>query len=192
MMFVQQVFLWWFVLFIFGLIALPLTTRIFSSFFDKGYSFSKIIGLIITTYLIYFLGTIHVLQFNSFTLIGLVCFLGIASFLFYKNQKKYFQLPQMWKIFLCEEVLFFLSLLFWSYIKGFQPDIHGLEKFMDYGFINSILRTTYFPAKDMWMAPLSINYYYFGHIMTAALVKISFLPSNIAFNLMLATLFALT
>src|SRR5258708_38797604 len=36
-----------------------------------------------------------------------------------------------------------------------SPDIHGLEKYMDYGFVNSILRSQYFPPKDMWFTPRS-------------------------------------
>ena len=73
-----------------------------------------------------------------------------------------------------------------------MPDIHGLEKFMDFGFLNSILRSDYFPPKDMWYTPLTINYYFFGHLATAVLTKLSFLPSFITFNLMIATLFTLT
>jgi uncharacterized membrane protein len=44
----------------------------------------------------------------------------------------------------------------------------------------------------MWYTPLTINYYYFGHLATAVLTKLSSLPSFITFNLMIATLFTLT
>jgi uncharacterized membrane protein len=95
-----------------------------------------------------------------------------------------------WKLLFLEESIFFITLLFWSYVRTFQPDIYGLEKYMDYGFVNTILRTSFFPPKDMWFTPYSINYYYFGHLTTAVLTKISAIPSNITYNLMLATLFA--
>lgn len=91
-----------------------------------------------------------------------------------------------------EEVIFLAGLTFWSYIRAHEPSINGLEKFMDFGFVNSILRAQYFPPKDMWFPPYPINYYYFGHYLTAMLTKLSALPSNITFNLMIATLFALT
>ena len=192
MLLLQQVTLWWAVLFVLGIIAFPFASIFFSSFFDKGYAFAKIIGLIGITYAIYVLATMHVLPFTSLSLcILLLLFLCGAIFLMRKTN--FFNLFLMhWKIILFEEILFFAALFFWSYIKSFQPDIHGLEKFMDYGFLNSILRTTYFPAKDMWMAPLAINYYYFGHIATALVTKLSFLSSSVTFNLMLATLFACT
>ena len=56
-------------------------------------------------------------------------------------------------------VSFFTILLLVRYLT---PDNTGTELFMDFGIINSILRTDYFPAKDIWFTPLTINYYYFG------------------------------
>lgn len=192
MMFVQEVLSWWFVFFVLGTIALPFTMRIFSYFFDKGYAFSKIIGLISISYAIYVTATLHILPFHIVSLVCIAATGALASLIFYLKQRDKPRLKEHWKVFVLEEVLFLFGLFFWSFIKGFQPDIHGLEKFMDYGFLNSILRTTYFPAKDMWMTPLSINYYYFGHIMTAVATKLSFLQSAVTFNLMLATLFSFT
>ena len=70
---------------------------------------------------------------------------------------------------------------------------------MDYGFVNSILKSTYFPPLDMWLTKSPdytggyfINYYYFGHYYTAFLTKLSGIGSNITYNLMLATLYAFT
>jgi YYY domain-containing protein len=109
-----------------------------------------------------------------------------------------------------EEFLFLVVLIFWSYIRAHQPAIEGLEKFMDYGFVKSILNSTYFPPQDMWLARSAshpelaegsapemlrgfyINYYYFGHLVLAVLTKLSTLPSEITYNLQIATLPALT
>ena len=91
-----------------------------------------------------------------------------------------------------EEAVFWLLLFIWSYIKAHEPQINGLEKFMDFGFTRSILRGQYFPPKDMWFAGGSINYYYFGHLMMAVLTRLSGLPLTVTFNLMLATLFSMT
>jgi uncharacterized membrane protein len=95
-----------------------------------------------------------------------------------------------WRIFIFEEILFLAALFTWCYIHSFAPDIHGLEKYMDYGFVNSILRSEYFPPKDMWFPPLSINYYYYGHFVTAFLIKISGVAPMLGFNIMLSTIFA--
>src|SRR5579872_4574995 len=188
----QQVFQWWCVLFLIGIIFLPFVTKLFASFFDKGYIFAKIVGLIFISYVMMVLGSAHIAPFTLPTLLGILLFSLLIQGIIAQKTQFIPVVAKTWKIFLSEEVIFFVALFFWSYIKSFQPDIHGLEKFMDYGFINSILRSTYFPPKDMWMTPLSINYYYFGHLMTALLTRLTLLPSNITFNLMLASLFAFT
>lgn len=188
----QQVMQWWFILFLLCVIALPFTVTFFGLFFDKGYAFSKIIGLIALSYLMLVAGTLHILPFSTISLFILLAFMIGFSLVFAKKNHTVHIIKIHWRLFLFEELLFFVGLFFWSYIKSFQPDIHGLEKFMDFGFVNSILRTSYFPPKDMWMTPLSINYYYFGHLMTAVATRLSFLPSNITFNLMLASLLGLT
>ena len=90
-----------------------------------------------------------------------------------------------------EEVIFLLALFAWSWVKAHEPSLRGLEKFMDYGFMQSALRSTYFPPMDMWYPPLPVNYYYFGHLATAVLTKLSGLDLAVTFNLMLATIFAL-
>src|SRR5260221_7111579 len=180
-------FTWWLVLFFISICFLPLTIKIFSSFFDKGYIFGKVIGIIIISYVSFILGILHIVPFSQFSLSILLGIAAGLNFLLWKKEKfSNFFSP----IFIIEEGLFLTAIFSWAYIRSFQPDIHGLEKFMDFGFINSILRSTYFPPKDMWYTPLSINYYYFGHFTTAVLTKLSGLPSAQTFNLMLSTIFA--
>lgn len=196
------IFRWYALIFAVGIIFLPLSFRLFSSFQDKGYLFSKILGIGILSYLIFALGSIHLLSFSfwgSILVLLLVTFFLWVRVSLNKNHltveagKKIFNtLREKRRLIVFEELLFFLCLLFWSYIRSHNPDIHDLEKFMDFGFINSILRSEYFPPTDMWFSPLPINYYYFGHLMTAVLTKISQVPSSISFNLMIATLFAFT
>lgn len=182
------IFKWWLVFLLIGLTFLPLTSRIFSSFLDKGYIFSKIIGLLLISYLVFILGTFHILKFTEISILIAWAALAIPGFLLFKRKKTINKSDI--KILVIEEFLFLGCLLLWSFIKGFSPDIRDLEKFMDFGFINSILRSEYFPPRDMWLTPDFINYYYFGHLFTALVTKISQIPSYISFNLMLATIFA--
>lgn len=181
---------WWFVIFLIGNSFLPLTSYIFKSFIDKGYIFSKILGILFISYLIFIVSFPHILKFSQTNII--VVWITAAVAVYFLTGKQHLELKKNFKIFIAEEFIFFVGLLFWSYIKGFQPAIHDLEKFMDFGFINSILRTDYFPPKDMWLTPLPINYYYFGHLFTAVLTKLSGIPAFITFNLMLATIFSFT
>ena len=185
------IFQWWVMTFSLGLIFLPLTTLLFSSFFDKGYIFARILGILLLSYTSWLLASLKILPFSTTSLVGLgVLFALVNSFFFLHRRLKFS--PNFLKIALLEETLFTAGLIFWAYIRSFEPSIHGLEKYMDFGFINSILRAEYFPPKDMWMTPLPINYYYFGHLVGAVLTKLSGLTPGISYNLILATLFGLT
>ncbi|MBI2621143.1 MAG: DUF2298 domain-containing protein, partial [Candidatus Levybacteria bacterium] len=184
------IFRWWLVFLLIGISFLPATWKIFNSFIDKGYIFSKVLGLLLISYSIYILGTLHILKFSTFNI--LVVWLVLTSIFWFFLRPKKIEIRNKLKIFLFEEFIFLSTLLIWSYVRSFNPDIHDLEKFMDFGFINSILRSEYFPPRDMWFSPFSINYYYFGHLYTAAATKLSQIPSFITFNLMIATIFAFT
>ena len=117
--------------------------------------------------------------------VGVVLSLSHKTHRSYKTNKTH-----MLKTVIAEE--FFLSggSPFWTWVKAHEPSIRGLEKFMDYGFMQSLLNSTYFPAVDMWYPPYPINYYYFGHFVTAMITKASMLDLSYTFNLMLSTIFA--
>lgn len=196
---ILSVFQWWFVLFSLSITFLPLTISLFPSFFDKGYSFSKIMSSIVVAYSIFVLSVFHLVPFTRSLSISItLCLSAIALFIAYNRNEKKLSLKkrsvrllkEKWAIFLFEELLFIIALLYWAFIRSHQPDINGLEKYMDFGFVNSILRSAYFPPRDMWFTPFPINYYYFGHLLTAVITKLSGIQPAITFNLMLATLFA--
>jgi len=195
---------WWILIFGIGVVFMPLNFLFFGNFWDKGYAFAKILGILVVSYIVWLLGSLKIIPFTN-EAIWLVIIGGI-SFNYYflpKFQSRKLGFPSEradlksffrnnWQVFILEEALFFLALAFWSLVRGFQPDIHGLEKFMDYGFVNSILRSRYFPPADMWLGGETINYYYFGHLVSAILTRLSGIDSAITYNLMIATLFALS
>ncbi len=207
---------WWGTLFLVGAVAFPLTKRLFGppagGWWDQGYLFSKAVGMAVVTWIVYVLGTLHLMPFSLWSIVvAMVVLFGIGIWLqyhvsrimYYGTKKSILHNTEYisqfrrvifshgWVIVLGE--LFFLgALFFWSWVKGHEPSIHGLEKFMDYGFMKSILNSTYFPPADMWYAGLPINYYYFGHMVVAVLTKLSGLDLAYTFNLMLASIFAFT
>lgn len=192
-----SIFIWWLYFFGLGILSLPLTFILFKDFFDHGYALAKIIGILLVSYLSWLLVSLKVLPFTNWSLWLIVGLLLCFNFFLAKTVtfiKKSFKqiIRSKWKTFLLEEILFLICLTVWSFVRGFQPEIHGLEKFMDYGFVNSILRSSSFPPIDMWLSGNNINYYYFGHLVTAVLIKLSLTPPNIAYNLMIASLFALS
>ena len=87
-----------------------------------------------------------------------------------------------------------MALVFWAFVRSYSPEITtaGGEKFMELAFLNGILRSDRFPPLDPWLSGYAISYYYFGYIMLAALTQLSGLAPSVAFNVGLATWFALT
>lgn len=188
-------FQWWLSLLILGLYFYPITQKLFPNFIDKGYISCKPIGILILSYAMLLAGIIHILPFTHMSLLIILSATLIISLLFRStvNFSVIFELyKKNWKWILIEETLFLMVFTLWAYIRSFAPDINGLEKFMDFGFVNSIMRSTYFPPKDMWLTPFTINYYYFGHFITAVLTKLSLVHSNYTYNLMIATVAGLT
>jgi len=197
---VSYILIWWLLYFVISTVFLPITLSLFKNFADRGYIFSRIVGILFSAYAVWLLGSLHLLAFNRTTIVivlilGTLINLWIFKDLKEKNKGK--KLPTA--LFILEELLFFVGLAFWSYIRAFEPSVRGLEKFMDFGFVNSILRGEYFPPADMWLAQSPaydggyfINYYYFGHYIVAFLTKLSGLDPAVTYNLMLASLFAST
>lgn len=188
---IQAVITWWSILFLFGAGFLPITFKLFSPFFDKGYIFSKLIGLLIVGYLVFILGAFHIAPFTTPLIIIVGILLAVASYIFMPNRAKTVStIKTSWLTFALEELMFATMLFTWAYVHSYAPDIHGLEKYMDFGFVNAFLRTDYLPPIDMWFPPFTINYYVFGHFLTALLTKLSGLSPAITFNLMLSTIVA--
>jgi YYY domain-containing protein len=185
---------WWFNLLIIGVLFFPLSRRFFPFFFDEGYLFSKTIGLAIVAYLVWLCSSVRLAPFELATIVSILFFVPLVLYGFLTNRCKDIRLPERkkLKIFIGEESLFLFGLFIWSYLRGIQPDIQGLEKFMDYGFVNASLRTRFMPPEDMWFAGSSINYYYFGQYITALLTRLTNIQPAVTYNLMIATLFSFT
>jgi uncharacterized membrane protein len=185
-------FQWYLTLLVIGIVFTPLTKKVFKSFdFDFGYPFAKTIGILTLSYFVFVLGIVKIIPFSQQGLIFSLCLFAILNLIVLKKSNKL--LPSLRSPLLTiiiEETIFIFCLFFWTYVRGQEPSIHGLEKFMDFGFINSLLRTNFFPPKDIWYSPEPINYYYFGHLSGALLIKLSSIKASIGYNLILATIFA--
>jgi len=184
---IPYILLWWVTLFLIGIISLPITTNLFRRFFDLGYGLSKTIGLFLISYLAFLGATFKLISFSQISLLFFILLLVAINLLFI-NKDFIPLLKKNLKTLAFQEGLFGAGLILWSYIRSFAPDIRGLEKFMDFGFINSILQGKFLPPADMWFAGERINYYWFGHLVTAVPIKLTGIPADVSYNLMLATI----
>jgi uncharacterized membrane protein len=182
---------WWVILLILGWVGWPFAKIWFKKWENHGYLLAKAVGLLSVTYGVWILGSFRILPFGWLSIFILVAGLSVIGW-FGLNPRVKDKVKINWTVLVVDEIFFLACLLFWVYIKAHEPTINGLEKFMDYGFTRSILREGYFPPADMWFSGSTINYYYFGHLMMAVITKFSGIDLIYGFNLMLATLFALT
>jgi uncharacterized membrane protein len=149
---------------------------------------------LLTSGLIIFFGS-HFLKFtnsNIFFFTLLLIFNSCALFYFSKKRKHFFKLTKNnWKLFLIEEFVFLFFLSFLTYFRSLKGDILDLEKFMDFGFIQSYLKEDQFPLKDMWLANNKVNYYTFGHFLCSLIIRLINVESSTGYNLCLAFIMGL-
>lgn len=177
--------IWWLTSILFGIAFYPLGAVLFRRFDDKGWLFSKTLGIITGGYLVFAAGSFGLLRFNSGTCIALtLAAAGFCWLLFlWKGSEDLRQRPSL-KVILQGEFIFFLFFLFWTYCSGFKPEVSGTEKPMDYGFMAAMMRSDVLPAKDIWYSEGVINYYYGGQYLAVYLTKLTFTRINETYHLM--------
>jgi len=190
----HYIFIWWVWLLLIGLVSLPLGFKLFSGFLDKGWGLTKTATIIAASYSIFILSTLKIINFTRINIVLVILMTLAVNILIYLKDRQEVNnfIRKKFGLILFEEVFFAFGLFLWAFVRSHQPDINGLEKFMDFGFVNSILRSDFLPPLDMWASGQSINYYWYGHYITAFLIKLINVPSGIGYNLMLGTILGLS
>ncbi len=93
--------------------------------------------------------------------------------------------PSVWLPPAAVVLSFSLVVLF---IRLPHPEIEQQEKLMDLGILASLVRTEAFPPPDMWLAGENLPYYYLGSLLWATPLRLSGLPLEIGYNLVVALL----
>jgi YYY domain-containing protein len=90
-------------------------------------------------------------------------------------------------------LLFLVAFLAMAEVRYVNSSVSYAEKFMDHGFIASVMRDPVVPPLDPWFSGGYQNvYYYLGYWMSGALGIVSGVPSGVMFNLALPTVFGLS
>lgn len=194
---------WWATQAYIGIIFIPISAVLFSGFNDKGYLFSKAIGIAAVAYIMWLLSSLHIMKFTPASciisvVIGLYINVTVLILILRKRKKEQntgisysFLKDNVIDRILTEEVLFFALFLLFTYIRGFKPEAYGTEKPMDYGFMTSMIRNDYMPPTDLWFSGGTINYYYVGQYIATFLTKLSFVKVSSGYNIMLMMVGAL-
>jgi len=189
-------FLWYLLVTFLGWLTLPLAFRLFPSLADRGFSLARALGMLVWGYVFWLMASLGIVQNDSGgLLLGLVV-LAVGSLSGLKDKGTRTLIGE-WirsngRVILTVEILFFLAFAFLAFVRSGNPEIVGTEKPMELAFINAILHSPTFPPHDPWLSGYAISYYYFGYVMTAMLAKATGTLGSVAFNLMLALVFALS
>lgn len=178
---------WWLAILVMGCSFMPITGMLFSRFRDKGWMFSKVLAVAFSGYVTWLLVVLGILKFTAVTCVAitLLCIginFGVA---FWQNQKGYSVYPvKEGNLIFWEEALLFVMFLLWTYIAGFRPQAFGEEKFMDFGFMAAMMRSTELPFTDIWYSQAPVNYYYGGQYFAVFLTKITGTQIAVTYHLM--------
>ena len=178
---------WYLLALVLGVAAMPLTGRLFRRFQDRGWMFSKVTAIAVSGFLTWFLVAVKIIKFTTMTCIVVTLVCVAASLILYcREQKAGFECIPFAHLNLvyAEELLFFAAFLLWTYFAGFNPAAYGTEKFMDYGFMEAMMRSKTLPATDLWYSQGKINYYYGGQYFAVFLTKLSGAKVELTYNLM--------
>lgn len=195
-----DIFRWWLVVQALGLSALPLSLWFLRRLPDRGYSFAKAFGLLLTGYGAWLLSMLGVGAFESWLLVLvalLIAGLGLALLGRdgWRSGLAELRARLPWIGF--QEVLFAVALyggvwLRWYEFFGYGAGIQHTEQPMDLTFLSGILASQQFPPQDPWLAGYPINYYYLGYLLVAGLIRLAGVGVGVGYTLGFATIFALT
>ena len=184
----SAVILWWLLLEGLGLLALPLVFPLFGARMQHGYPFAKITALLVITYIAWLLGyVITPGKALTVTVVGLAV-ASVVLALVQRDALGAWLRGGGWRALVRQDALWTIGFLFFVFQRWMSPDIFGAEKYMDFAFLNGLMRADTMPPPDPWMSGNTINYYYFGYLTFANLMRLAPLPVIVSYNLCVATL----
>ena len=185
---------WWVSVEAFGFIALPIAFLLFSRLPDRGYAFTKPLGMMLVSYLFWLVGLTGLIPTNRWTLILVLALVALGSLYLARRHGREllsYLYRERWAI-VAIEVLFLGAFVVWSIARSYDPAINHTEQPMDFAFLNANIIADSFPPQDPWLSGNFISYYYFGYLISGNLSKLTGVPPSISYNLALSLLFALT
>ncbi len=191
---------WYILIALLGWLTFPLAHRLFPALADRGYTFSRVFGLLIWGYVFWLFASLGIAQNDmGGLLLGLLILAGLSAWAYFTlsapdRSSLIGWLKDNFRLILTTEILFLVAFSFMVIVRANNPEITtaGGEKWMEEAFINAILHSPTFPPHDPWLSGYAISYYYFGYVMTAMLAKFTSVPASIAHNLMLSLIFGLS
>lgn len=194
----QMLIRWDLSLFFAGLVVLPLNKYILGDFGSKGYFFSRILGIMIISYIVWLLSRFRILPFGIISVlisavVLTVCIYGFIIFSFLKKGTKaedrssYFnKYGYNLETVISSEITVLLIHVLTTWFLGLKIPGNQTERLMDVAFMITLDKTKYMSPLDVWAAGNTINYYYYGHYLMTMISKISFIDVKYGYSLALS------
>jgi YYY domain-containing protein len=183
---VRDILAWVITVEAFGLAALPLLRLFFGNRRDAAL-LSRPVGLALVAYLAWAGTLLPRIPFDRRMLLIALAAAAAASWAIDRKTRAR-KTQKFWGTEDSRGALWFwCPVAFFLIVRAAVPEILGAEKFMDLAFFNSIARHGAMPPLDPWMAGKTINYYYWGYLLAAALAKLASVSPFVSYNLAVAT-----
>lgn len=126
---------WWVTLLVFGMIAIPLSSILFSHFSDFGWVVSKVLTLAFASWIMWLLSSIKLVRFSQMSCILSVLIVFLFNVILYikvlrKHKDHWIEKIKSGNVInaiLFAEILFLAMFLFWTYLRGYNPQAYGTE-----------------------------------------------------------------
>ncbi len=181
-----------------GWIAFPLAQFLLGRLADGGFLPAKALGVLLLGYGSWLLAATKALPYTRGTIaLVFLLLLLVGGVVGWKRRSELGALLRArYRLLLVEEAVFLGGFFLFLLIRLGNPELwhpwFGGEKPMDLAYLNAIVRSTTFPPYDPWFAGGYLNYYYFGHVLVATLIKLTGIVPSVAYNLALPLLYGLT
>jgi YYY domain-containing protein len=169
-----------------GLAGAPLAALCFRRFPDRGAALALPLSLAVVGCVAYWVGHLSLI---AGLVAGVAVLVGLSTIALRRLDRNEIGVRRA----LAPAAVFALAFLFMIAVRAVDPAVHpgGGEKFLDFGLLKSLSRTSQLPPEDFWFAGESVQYYYGGHLLTTLLAKLTLTEARYAYNLALAGFYAM-
>jgi YYY domain-containing protein len=195
-----QILSWYAVFQLIGILSWPIAWRFFDGLPDRGYCFTKHLGVLLAG-VCFWLSCAYGLLPNEEggAWLSIVILAAAAVTFGREGLRKDMRgsrpllswLRDNMQHVLWAEGLFLAAFAFWLWVRACDPAIAHTEQPMDLMFLSSIHASPAFPPRDAWLAGYPISYYYFGYWLLSMLAFLTGQATEVAYNLGQASWFAL-
>ena len=181
-----------------ALITFPLSFVVFRPLADKGWLFSKGLGLLLLGLVVWLLSSLEVMAFTRAAVIVGAAALSLFNLLILVRRREEIRafFREHWNTVLIAELVFLVAFAAFVLVRMANPDLwhpfRGGEKPMDMAYLNAVLKSVHMPPYDPWFSGGYINYYYWGQFLVGTLIHATGIAPEIALNLAVPLFFAMT